>query len=359
MNFFNLSEQQVEDKVVIQQARIYADVLQFGKENSFNVTTTSKAYKQKLKFFLDAIKVRKYDDDYDADTNPGAYRENTYRIGRYYEVEDLASVQLNNSAGFYSFTYLCDENDGNGGFDFRFEFENIEQQDFWLYISNLNFTDSFYNSNNSWNNENNPDYIGGDIVREENQNLPDGAELNDFLVQGSNGPEWKSGQVVTDYLRLSTRSDDTIPEEAKPGIVTTDERTIDVSAGRLYVNIDNDTLYYDEDEKFLKAKGSSGAINYSLDEQDTGLKWIDGKTVYQKTFTNVTASSVLVPAGVADTLISSHGLAKNGTLADKVPVPYGYNPNYCIVQQIASGEINFIANAYTPAYHITIQYTKL
>ena len=25
-------------------------------------------------------------------------------------------------------------------------------------------------------------------------------------------------------------------------------------------------------------------INYSLEEQDTGLKWIDGKTIYQKTF---------------------------------------------------------------------------
>lgn len=29
--------------------------------------------------------------------------------------------------------------------------------------------------------------------------------------------------------------------------------------------------------------GGGGGINYSLDEQDTGLKWIDGRTIYQKT----------------------------------------------------------------------------
>lgn len=30
--------------------------------------------------------------------------------------------------------------------------------------------------------------------------------------------------------------------------------------------------------------GSGGGVNYSTTEQDTGLKWIDGKTIYQKTF---------------------------------------------------------------------------
>lgn len=33
----------------------------------------------------------------------------------------------------------------------------------------------------------------------------------------------------------------------------------------------------------FKSGGSSG-INYSTEEQDTGLKWIDGRTVYQKTY---------------------------------------------------------------------------
>lgn len=29
---------------------------------------------------------------------------------------------------------------------------------------------------------------------------------------------------------------------------------------------------------------SGGGINYSTEEQDTGLKWIDGKTIYQKSY---------------------------------------------------------------------------
>lgn len=33
--------------------------------------------------------------------------------------------------------------------------------------------------------------------------------------------------------------------------------------------------------------GGKGGVDYSLDEQDTGLKWLDGKNIYCKTFTNV------------------------------------------------------------------------
>ena len=33
---------------------------------------------------------------------------------------------------------------------------------------------------------------------------------------------------------------------------------------------------------------TGGGVNYSLEEQDTGLKWIDGRTVYQKTFDKTT-----------------------------------------------------------------------
>ena len=32
--------------------------------------------------------------------------------------------------------------------------------------------------------------------------------------------------------------------------------------------------------------GGGGGINYSTNEQSTGLTWVDGKTVYQKTFVN-------------------------------------------------------------------------
>ena len=47
---------------------------------------------------------------------------------------------------------------------------------------------------------------------------------------------------------------------------------------------DDDVLTYDNGEWVNKpASGGAGGINYSTTEQDTGLKWIDNKTVYQKT----------------------------------------------------------------------------
>ena len=46
-------------------------------------------------------------------------------------------------------------------------------------------------------------------------------------------------------------------------------------------------------------EGGKGGIDYSLEEQDTGLKWIDGKTIYSKTIdcgTNFRISADEVPA---------------------------------------------------------------
>lgn len=37
-------------------------------------------------------------------------------------------------------------------------------------------------------------------------------------------------------------------------------------------------------------QSGGGGVDYSTDEQDTGLKWIDGKKIYQKTLTFKTAS---------------------------------------------------------------------
>lgn len=36
--------------------------------------------------------------------------------------------------------------------------------------------------------------------------------------------------------------------------------------------------------KYAVGGGAGGGVNYSTTEQDTGLKWVDGKSIYQKTF---------------------------------------------------------------------------
>ena len=64
------------------------------------------------------------------------------------------------------------------------------------------------------------------------------------------------------------------------------------------------------------AEGGSGAggIDYSETEQDTGLKWIDGKKIYQKTYSFTTPSSgqslTLDTIATLDTIIEINGLYK-------------------------------------------------
>ena len=49
--------------------------------------------------------------------------------------------------------------------------------------------------------------------------------------------------------------------------------------------------------------------NYSTTEQNTGIKWIDGKYIYQKTYViNLTGTNVTVPTGISgENIISLNG----------------------------------------------------
>ena len=55
-------------------------------------------------------------------------------------------------------------------------------------------------------------------------------------------------------------------------------------------------IYYNGHLQATKGGGGSsggGGIDYSTTEQNTGLKWIDGKPIYQKTF-NITAVNTYI-----------------------------------------------------------------
>ena len=47
--------------------------------------------------------------------------------------------------------------------------------------------------------------------------------------------------------------------------------------------------------------GDGGGVNYSTDEQKTGIKWIDGKDIYQKSFT-VTADATVSTGTTSETV---------------------------------------------------------
>lgn len=107
-----------------------------------------------------------------------------------------------------------------------------------------------------------------------------------------------------------------------------------------------------------------GGIDYSETEQDTGLKWIDGKTIYQKTISYTASTStgeqeIEAVTGMA-TLLEVIGVGVAGTQV--IPIPYygGTNDYYLLwakgnkmYQSRGSGN----GFSGTPMY-ITIRYTK-
>lgn len=71
--------------------------------------------------------------------------------------------------------------------------------------------------------------------------------------------------------------------------------------------------------------GGGSHINYSETEQDTGIKYLDGKTIYQKTIkttitANPTSSKYTIPHGITnlETVVSVDAIINH-----KDVVPYG------------------------------------
>ena len=72
----------------------------------------------------------------------------------------------------------------------------------------------------------------------------------------------------------------------------------------------------------------SNSIDYSTSEQDTGRKWIDGKSIYQKTFTlssgSLATRSLLIPTDdlAVENIIDVYGSLYNDTESRNYVLPY-------------------------------------
>lgn len=73
----------------------------------------------------------------------------------------------------------------------------------------------------------------------------------------------------------------------------------------------------------LANAGGGGGVDYSTTEQDTGIKWIDGKNIYQKTYEvtgtytlgNDAWTTIITDASI-DTLINVMSINSDGTVSD-------------------------------------------
>lgn len=118
-------------------------------------------------------------------------------------------------------------------------------------------------------------------------------------------------------------------------------------------------IYYNGHQQANIGGGSSGGggINYSTTEQATGLTWIDGKPIYQKTVVYTNTSVSLLDLNIDD-IVDIRGVSylTDGTVfllntyaGDR------YNTNIDITNDV----LTITMNGWTFAKaHITIYYTK-
>ena len=104
-------------------------------------------------------------------------------------------------------------------------------------------------------------------------------------------------------------------------------------------------------------------IDYSTTEQDTGIKWIDGKTIYQKTFANdngyASADSVDISSLNYDKILSIEGYGSDAT-------PYATNNKWTVSSSAAQDSVYVYVDTNSelkfgsslPIFAVTIRYTK-
>ena len=119
---------------------------------------------------------------------------------------------------------------------------------------------------------------------------------------------------------------------------------------------------------------SGGGVNYSTTEQDTGITWIDGRPIYQKTFTGVLArgefdywNKMDLGATDAEAIIGMEAAIYDGS---GNLVPFGSTPissnsgygDYSYTPRVVAGHFEIGFNNSTSAvgfnYLITFKYVK-
>ena len=106
-------------------------------------------------------------------------------------------------------------------------------------------------------------------------------------------------------------------------------------------------------------------VNYSETEHDTGLKWIDGSTIYEKTIKSISSSgeSLELATGVVDLVSASGYIFVSGTTAADISSAYMNSTTKAHIYLAVGDPTNTIfLNCYgdlsSKNFCITIRYTK-
>lgn len=122
-------------------------------------------------------------------------------------------------------------------------------------------------------------------------------------------------------------------------------------------NVSLSTTYSSSKIEQLISVIGGGGVDYSTSEQDTGLKWIDGKPIYQRTFLNTSNQQWVDISGLnIDGVIN-----RFGAWQDNGNVWYGLDENSkstSLTINPNTGYMIFDANVIIKNARITILYTK-
>lgn len=114
--------------------------------------------------------------------------------------------------------------------------------------------------------------------------------------------------------------------------------------------------------------GSGGGLpDYSTSEVNTGIKWINGKYIYQKTIQGIlppdTSSTVILTDASIDTMISGEGIAwadspRNNYMISSAQSSQRFIGVSQLYDKIKLHYATYLSNNYNN-YAVTIRYTKI
>lgn len=133
---------------------------------------------------------------------------------------------------------------------------------------------------------------------------------------------------------------------------------------RINANVDDLTIAVDEVTNKLKSL-VKGVVNYSTDEVDTGKKWVDGKSVYQKVYPwtataagDITAGAVPANMGTVVSIRGIYTTASGGSAAINY---YGGASDFISCYTTAENVMvhpNMGTGVYPMSGNVILEYTK-
>ena len=115
----------------------------------------------------------------------------------------------------------------------------------------------------------------------------------------------------------------------------------------------------------IDADGAISGVAYSTTEHKIGRKWLDGKDIYERTFTNIAlknngTTDIATLSGISD-VIDMRGIAQNNTESlNARPLPFAATSNNDIRLDVTTDVLKVITYSDWSSYtaSVTIQYTK-